>query len=286
MEAAAPGGGYWYMVRCEGEWEGRPREATMGGELRRLEDRIRADVAILSDTLVPRNPDHPEALGRAERWIRGRWERQGYAVGARYDTWPDSPGANDNASGTSVLLHLSEMLVGQPADRTVRLVAFTVQEPPHNELGSQRYASRARRRGEDIRVMRSMDAIGIYRHEPGTRRLPFPFDLLYPDRGDFLAFIGDLRTRPASSRRPVAFTGGAAFPSRPERSRAGSRGLPDRTTNPPGTPATRRSGSPTPGRSALPRPTPRAPTPWRRSASGLSRGSRWACTGPSGSCLR
>lgn len=240
---AALGSGYWYMVRCEGQWEGRPLEATMGEGLRRLEDRIRADVAFLSDTLGPRNPDHPEALDRAERWIRGRWERQGYAVGAQrllvdgvetsnleveipgrtrpsqivlvsaqYDTWPDSPGANNNASGMAVLLHLSEMLVAQPADRTVRLVAFTVQEPPYHELGSQRYASRARRRGEDIRVMLSMDAIGIYREEPGTQRLPFPFDLLYPDRGNFLAFIGDLGTRPRVVEATRGFRRGSSFP--------------------------------------------------------------------------
>lgn len=233
--------GHQYMVRCEATWHGPPLEDGM--ELGALEERLRDDVAYLSRTLGPRNPSHPAALAAAESWIRERWRSQGYRVrsqtlvvdgvetanleveipgrrsaseivlvSAQYDTWPDSPGANNNGSGTAVLLQLGELLRDAGPDRTVRLVAFTVQEPPYNELGSQLYAARSRRRGEDIRVMLSMDAIGLYRHESGSQRLPFPFSHLYPDRGDFLAFIGDLGTRARVVEATRGFKKGSAFP--------------------------------------------------------------------------
>ena len=35
--------------------------------------------------------------------------------------------------------------------------------------------------------MLSLDALGIYKDEPGTQTLPFPFSLFYPDRGNFVA---------------------------------------------------------------------------------------------------
>ncbi len=120
-------------------------------------------------------------------------------LSAQYDTWPDSPGANNNASGMAVLLKLSEMLKNYQPDRTLRLVAFTTQEPPYDNtewMGSLRYARLSRERGENIRVILSMDAIGIYKHEPHSQKLPFPFSLFYPNRGNFLGFIADLKTRP------------------------------------------------------------------------------------------
>lgn len=236
-------GAYWYMIRCEGRWDGPRLETRMRDSLPALEADLRHDVAYLSDTIGPRNTAHPVALERAEAWVRGQWQAQGYRVGAQplevggettdnleieipgrrlpsqivlvsaqYDSWPNSPGANNNASGMAVLLELSRMLRDVPLDRTLRLVAFTLQEPPYQQMGSQAYAYRSRERGERIRVMLSMDAIGIYRNEPGSQKLPWPFSLLYPDRGNFLAFIGDLRTRGRVVDATRGFQKGTTFP--------------------------------------------------------------------------
>lgn len=137
---------------------------------------------------------------------------------APYDTWPDPPGANNNAGGMAVLLQLSDMLKSHQPDRTLQLIAFTTQEPPYDNteaMGSLRYARRSRERGENIRVMLSMDAIGIYKDEPGTQKLPYLFSLLYPGRGNFLAFIGDLQTRPYFVEATRGFKKGSSFPIEP-----------------------------------------------------------------------
>jgi hypothetical protein len=237
---------HWYMIKCEGSWEGAPLEVGMENELDEIAALLRADVSYLSETLGPRNPVHYQSLTRAAQWITERWRSQGYEVrtqtfpvegkecanleieipgrrmpseivivSAQYDTWPGSPGANNNAGGVAVLLKLADMLKGRQTDRTLRLVAFVTQEPPYDNtesMGSLRYARRSRERGEDIRVMMSMDAIGIYKEAPGTQKLPFPFSLLYPDRGNFLAFIADLKTRPYLVEATRGFKKGSSFP--------------------------------------------------------------------------
>jgi len=237
---------YWYMVGCEGSWAGVPLEDGMESQLVVFENDLRADVSYLSETLGPRNPVHHASLVAAADWIEERWESQGYAVkrqtflvegkecanleieipggrtpseivivSAQYDTWTESPGANNNAGGMAVLLKLSEMLADQRPDRTVRLVAFTTQEPPYDNTesqGSLRYARRCRERNEDIRVMLCMDAIGIYKQDPGTQNLPFPFSLFYPDRGNFLGFIADLGSRASVVEVTRGFKKGSSFP--------------------------------------------------------------------------
>jgi Zn-dependent M28 family amino/carboxypeptidase len=236
----------WYMMGCKGRWNGEPLEATKQAALATLQHSLRSDVSYLADTVGPRNPAHPASLHRAAEWIRARWTAQGYTVrdqtflvngtectnleieipgrtrpseivllSAQYDTWTDSPGANNNGSGMAVLLQLSELLRSHQPDRTLRLVAFTTQEPPYDNtesMGSLRYARRSRERGEDIWVMMSMDAIGIYKHEPGSQKLPFPFSLFYPSRGDFLGFITDFGSRSLVVAATRGFRKGSAFP--------------------------------------------------------------------------
>lgn len=237
---------FWYMIMGEGHWEGVPVEASLEPRLGQMADSLRADVAYLSQTIGPRNPVHYASLSAARSWIKAKWETQGYEVrsqtfdvdgkecanleieipgqrrpteivivSAQYDTWTESPGANNNASGMAVLLKLSEMLIGQRLDRTLRLVAFVTQEPPYDNtesMGSLRYAQRSKERGEDIRVMLAMDAIGIYKQAPHTQKLPFPFSLFYPDKGNFLAFIGDLASRSYVVEATRGFKKGSSFP--------------------------------------------------------------------------
>jgi Zn-dependent M28 family amino/carboxypeptidase len=107
-------------------------------------------------------------------------------VGAHYDTVPGSPGADDNASGVAVLIELARMVTG------VRFVAFANEELPYShtpEMGSFAYA---RERGRGVRAMFSLEMLGYYRDEPGSQRYPAPLNLLYPDRGNFIAFVADL----------------------------------------------------------------------------------------------
>ena len=129
-------------------------------------------------------------------------------VGAHYDTVPGSPGADDNASGVAVLIELARLV---PSG--VRFVAFANEEAPYflgPEMGSFVYA---RERGAKVRAMFSLEMLGYFSDAPGSQNYPPPLSLFYPDRADFIAFIGDLGALGLVRRSIASFRKHAKFPS-------------------------------------------------------------------------
>jgi hypothetical protein len=139
-------------------------------------------------------------------------------VGAHYDSAPGTPGANDNASGTAAVLELARLLrdlVGATAKR-IRLVLFVNEEAPyfHTEnMGSLRYAKSLASAGERVVAMYSLETIGFYSSEPRSQLYPAPFGLVFPDRGDFIAFVGLLGSRPLVRESIRSFRSHTQFPS-------------------------------------------------------------------------
>ena len=75
---------------------------------------------------------------------------------------------------------------------------FVNEEPPYfrtEAMGSLHYARALAERNERVVAMYSLETIGFYSSEPGSQRYPAPFGLLFPDRGDFVAFVGLLGSR-------------------------------------------------------------------------------------------
>lgn len=71
-------------------------------------------------------------------------------VGAHMDTVPDSPGANDNASGVAVMLENARLFAGTLQARWVRFVAFGSEEygsDGRHHVGSEKFVTRLRRKG-------------------------------------------------------------------------------------------------------------------------------------------
>lgn len=137
-------------------------------------------------------------------------------VGAHYDSVVGCPGANDNATGVAAVLDLARVMSPKRLARTVRLVAFVNEEPPFfwtDEMGSRVYARRARERGENIVAVLVLETIGCYSDVEGSQRYPFPLGLFYPGTGDFIAFVGNMRSRGLVRRAIGAFRRHAQFPS-------------------------------------------------------------------------
>jgi Zn-dependent M28 family amino/carboxypeptidase len=119
-------------------------------------------------------------------------------VGAHYDSVVGSPGANDNATGVAILLEMSRAFRRETLDKTVRFAAFVNEEPPYfltEMMGSAQHARQARKRGEDIRAMFSLETLGYYSNASGSQRYPFPFAAFYPGTGNFLGVVGNLSSR-------------------------------------------------------------------------------------------
>lgn len=212
-----------------------------------LRDRLREHVTVLAEKIGERNTRRYPALQQAANYIGVRFRDLGLAVreepyrigekevaniaaelkgmsrpdeivaiGAHYDSVPGTAGANDNASGVAALLELARMFKETKPDRTLRFVAFVNEEPPWfqtEEMGSLVYARRAKERKEKIVAMLSLETIGCYSDLPGSQHYPPPFNLFYPDTGNFIAFVGNLASRNLLRRTIGTFRKTTPFPS-------------------------------------------------------------------------
>lgn len=131
-------------------------------------------------------------------------------VGAHYDSHGDiqfglgspsghslsshTPGADDNASGVAGLIELARLLGKQPQSRSIELVAYTLEEPPHfrtQHMGSVWHAKAIKASKRDVMLMLSLEMIGYFSDEPGSQSYAIPaMKHLYSDRGDFIAIVG------------------------------------------------------------------------------------------------
>ena len=138
-------------------------------------------------------------------------------IGAHYDSVEGCPGANDNGTGVAAMLALSRRFAASKPERALRFVAFPGEEPPHfgtDAMGSAAYARALRSRREKVAAMLSLETLGCYGDTPGSQRYPIPLlRLAYPDRGDFVTFVGNLGSGALVRRAIGAFRERAAFPS-------------------------------------------------------------------------
>jgi hypothetical protein len=223
-----------------------PACSALDVDLAALERELGRHVRALAGDIGPRWYGRPEALDAAAQYVERALAIPGWEVGARvfgrerefrnaiaerpgagrageivlvgahYDSVAGSPGADDNASGVAALLELARLLGPRPSARTLRLIAFTNEERPlgETELAGSRVAARdSRERGEAIAAMLALEGLGVYADAPGSQRHPWPLGAFFPDRGDFLAWIGDLRSRALLHDALAQFRASGRLPS-------------------------------------------------------------------------
>jgi Zn-dependent M28 family amino/carboxypeptidase len=192
-----------------------------------LQEALRRHVTTLCVEIGPRTTLDPDSLARAASYIRGAFEDAGldvseqrydhrkrsvanliaaprgssparayYVVGAHYDTVPGSPGADDNASAVAVLLELARRLAKTGAAAPVRLVAFTLEEPPNfmtGHQGSRVFVREVERSGEQVLGAVVLEMVGYT-----TPKQVYPLVLKwagYPDQGNFIGIVGNWASR-------------------------------------------------------------------------------------------
>ena len=113
-------------------------------------------------------------------------------VGAHYDTIEDTPGADDNTSGVAALLEIFRLLAARRYKKTVRFVAFTLEEPPFFStelMGSMVNAANSRKRKERIELMVCLEMVG---YAARRRRQDYPLNHKheeYPVYGNYISVI-------------------------------------------------------------------------------------------------
>jgi len=103
-------------------------------------------------------------------------------------SWVDSPGASDNATGTSANLEIARIAGSLPLARTLRFL-FCNEE--HNPWTSKAYAEAARRRGDDLVAVFNLDSLGSKSREElvaGRKTLVSRYSR--PEGAPFAALVG------------------------------------------------------------------------------------------------
>ena len=126
-----------------------------------------------------------------------------YLLGAHYDTVGGTVGADDNASAIAVQLETARELQALRANRqldlAVKLVSFTLEEPPvfgTRAMGSRVHARKVKKSGEKIDGMICLEMVGYTCSKPGCQEYPFPLMFMdYPREGTFIGIVGNLSSR-------------------------------------------------------------------------------------------
>jgi len=138
-------------------------------------------------------------------------------IGAHYDSVLGSPGANDNGTGVAALLALARRFAGKVTAPTLRFVAFANEEPPYfqtEQMGSLVYARGCKARSDQISGMISLETMGYFSDAPRSQTYPsIGVGAFYPSTGNFIGFVGNLRSRGFLHRAIRLFRQEAKLPS-------------------------------------------------------------------------
>jgi Zn-dependent M28 family amino/carboxypeptidase len=90
------------------------------------------------------------------------------------------------------------------------------EEPPYfrtANMGSLHYAKTLAARKERVTAMLSLETLGYFSDEPGSQKYPPPFGLMFPNKGNFVSFVGLLNSRPLVQETIKSFRAHTSFPS-------------------------------------------------------------------------
>jgi Zn-dependent M28 family amino/carboxypeptidase len=204
-------------------------------------------VKYLSETIGERNLSRVGTLQAATEYFQSQLKQSGYSVkeqsyqvegrqvtnlevrlpgsdvggetvvvGAHYDSVVGAPGADDNGSGVAAILELARLWQGSSFRRTIRLVLFVNEEPPYfqtENMGSLVYAQQLRSEHVSVKAMISLEMLGYYSDVPGSQKYPALLGLFYPDRGNFIGFVGNPESRVLLRQAVREFRETTKFPS-------------------------------------------------------------------------
>lgn len=197
--------------------------------------RLAAHVKVLAAEIGRRNYAHPQGLAKAEDYVKRQFLASGYPVqeqpytvrppgmptdipmrnfiatipgvssgapvliiGAHYDTALETPGADDNASGTAALLELSRRFKGKSGAVEVRFVAYGTEEPPFfgtKQMGSAFHARSLKAEGRQVLGMVSLEMLGYYNDAPASQKYPPVLSPFFPARANYIGAVSDLHSR-------------------------------------------------------------------------------------------
>jgi Zn-dependent M28 family amino/carboxypeptidase len=119
-------------------------------------------------------------------------------IGAHYDSFEETPGADDNASAVAVLICLAaELKNAENLPFDTELVFYACEEPPFfgsDAMGSFRHAQACT--SENTAFMICLEMVGYFSDKKGSQSYPVSIlRFLYGSKGNYLMLVSDMRSR-------------------------------------------------------------------------------------------
>ena len=124
-------------------------------------------------------------------------------IGAHFDAVPGSPGADDNASGVAGMLEIARILAPFEISQHIDFIGFNMEE--YGMIGSRHYAPYLKKGDAKLLGMVSLEMIGFTSSQKGSQKLPLPLKPFYPNTGNFVALVGDLKSQEFLKQAKTAF---------------------------------------------------------------------------------
>ncbi len=191
-------------------------------------DRLKGHVEKLSKEFYPRNYEERINLEKCADYIKDHFQAAGARVeiqefkvsniiykniighfsnnksskiiiGAHYDSYEKTPGADDNASGVAGLIELAYLLKSKSLEKNIDLVAYCLEEPPFfrtDQMGSAIHASSISTELDRIQGVIILECIGYFNDKRGSQKYPMLLlKLFYPDYGNYITVVGSWAQR-------------------------------------------------------------------------------------------
>ena len=208
-------------------------------------ERLKHHVVVLSEEFVPRSYEHVGNLDQCADYISLHFKQAGgdgvfqeyevngktyknvlatfgpksssrIVIGAHYDAYRETPGADDNASGVAGLIELAYLLGRAELSQEVTLAAFTLEEPPYfrtAQMGSALYAAELREHQVDVEAMICLEMIGYFSDEKNSQRFPSTLlKFMYPNRGNYITVVGSIGDRKLTRKVKGVMKGATDLP--------------------------------------------------------------------------
>lgn len=104
-------------------------------------------------------------------------------VGGHYDSVPDCPGADDNASAVAGVLEIARVLSSVSYPKT--LVVACWDEEEKGLIGSKAHAKRAKDAKEEIEAVFDLEMIAYKNDAENTQNMPTGFGIFFPEATKF-----------------------------------------------------------------------------------------------------
>ena len=127
-------------------------------------------------------------VGRTRNVCFGSPAEARILIGAHFDSVPDTPGADDNASAVAVMLAAAKALGPR---RDVMYVAFNAEE--FNLAGSREFVEELADEFEVLEQVHILEMIGFRNRSPNSQTNPLPM-IQTPTTADFLAVVANRDT--------------------------------------------------------------------------------------------